>query len=104
VAIQLWLRVGQLWAVALSKQECNEDALHHIVEQIGRTLPKLPADVYAQRSIMMRTMLIYTCAEFERELAQGNQFPWPDWAAAAHGLIDGIVALMQGPISGLNRD
>ena len=61
------------------------------------------AEVHTQRSIMMRTMLIYTCAEFERELAQGKPFPWPDWAAAAHGLIDGIVALMQGPISRLNR-
>ena len=58
---------------------------------------------YAQRSIMMRTTLIYTCAEFERELAQRKAFPWPDWAAAAHGLINGIVALMQGPIGGLNR-
>jgi hypothetical protein len=50
----------------------------------------------------MRTMLIYTCAEFERELAQGRSFPWPDWPAAAHGLIDGIVALMQGAVSSLN--
>ena len=26
----------------------------------------------------------------------------PDWPAAAHGLIDGIVALMQGAVSRLN--
>jgi AcrR family transcriptional regulator len=76
--------------------------LHHIVEQLGRALPTLPAEVRAQRSIMMRAMLIHTCAEFERELAQGRPFPWPDWRAAAHGLIDGIVALMQGAVSGLN--
>jgi hypothetical protein len=54
----------------------------------------------AERSIMMRTMLMYTCAEFERELAHGNPVPWPDWPSAAHGLIDGIVALMQGPVRG----
>lgn len=46
---------------------------------------------------------IYTCAEFERELAQGTPSPWPDWAAAAAGLIDGIVALMQGPVSAIGK-
>ena len=85
------------------KHGFESPTLHHIVEQIGRALPTLPDEVRTERSIMMRTMLIYTCAEFERELAQGKPFPWPDWAAAAHGLIDGIVALMQGPIRRLNR-
>jgi AcrR family transcriptional regulator len=84
------------------KHGFESPTLHHIVEQMGRALPTLPAEVRAQRSIMMRTMLIYTCAEFERELAQGRPFPWPDWPAAAHGLIDGIVALMQGAVSSLN--
>src|SRR5271163_1560812 len=69
----------------------------------GRALPALPAEVLAERSIMMRTMLMYTCAEFERGLAEGKPFPWPDWPAAAHGLIDGIVALMLGPVSRLPR-
>jgi AcrR family transcriptional regulator len=82
------------------KHGFESPTLHHIVEQIGRALPMLPAEVHAERSIMMRTMLMYTCAEFERELAQGNPFPWPDWPSAAHGLIDGIVALMQGPVRG----
>lgn len=82
------------------KHGFESPTLHHIVEQIGRALPTLPAQVHAERSIMMRTMLMYTCAEFERDLAQGNPFPWPDWPAAAHGLIDGIVALMEGPVSG----
>ena len=55
--------------------------LHHIVEQIGQ-LANVPAEVRPQRSIMMRAMLIHTCAEFERELAQGSLFPgrigpWP---------------------------
>lgn len=82
------------------KHGAESPTLHHIVEQIGRALPMLPPDVHAERSIMMRTMLMYTCAEFERELAQGNLFPWADWPSAAHGLIDGIVALMQGQVRG----
>lgn len=81
------------------KNSFESASLHHIVEEIGRALPELPAQVLAERSVMMRTMLIYTCAEFERELAQGQPSPWPDWPAAAHGLIDGIVALLQGPVT-----
>ena len=95
--------IDPLYQRIITKHGFESPNLHQVVEQIGRALPTLPAEVYAERSIMMRTMLIYTCAEFERELAQGKPFPWPDWAAAAHGLIDGIVALMQGPISRLNR-
>ena len=84
------------------KHDFESPTLHHIFEQIGRALPTLPASVYAERSVMMRTMLMYTCAEFERELAQGTPSPWPDWPVAARGLIDGIVALMQGPVSSFN--
>jgi AcrR family transcriptional regulator len=87
----------------ITKNGFESATLGRVVEQIGRALPTVPAEVRAQRSVMMRTMLLYTCAEFERELAEGNPFPWPDWPAAARGLIDGIVALMQGPVSGLPR-
>lgn len=87
----------------ITKNGFESATLGRVVEQIGRALPTVPAEVRAQRSVMMRTMLLYTCAEFERELAEGKPFPWPDWPAAARGLIDGIVALMQGPVSGLPR-
>jgi AcrR family transcriptional regulator len=82
------------------KHGFESPTLQHIVEQIGHALPALSAAAYAERGVMMRTMLIYTCAEFERELAQGTPTPWPDWPAAAHGLIDGIVALMEGTVTG----
>ncbi len=78
------------------QQEFESPTLPHIVEQISRALP---AKMHVERGIMMRTMLIYTCAEFERELAHGTPSPWSDWSAAAHGLIDAIVALMQGPVT-----
>jgi hypothetical protein len=70
--------------------------------RLRRALPELPEQVLAERSVMMRTMLIYTCAEFERVLAEGNPSPWPHWPVAAHSLIDGIVALMQGPATRLD--
>ena len=85
------------------KNSFESATLDHVVEEIGRALPALSARALAERSVMMRTMLIYTCAEFERVLAEGNPSPWPDWPATAHGLIDGIVALMQGPVTRLGR-
>jgi AcrR family transcriptional regulator len=87
----------------ITKNGFESATLGRVVEEIGRAVPTLPAEVHAERSVMMRTMLLYTCAEFERELAEGKPFPWPDWPAATRGLIDGIVALMQGPVSGLPR-
>jgi hypothetical protein len=81
------------------KNNFESATLDLIVEEIGRALPALSTQVLAERSVMMRTMVIYTCAEFERVLAEGNPSPWPDWPAAAHGLIDGIVALMEGPVT-----
>ena len=46
------------------QQEFESPTLPHIVEQISRALP---TKMHAERGIMMRTMLIYTCAGFERD-------------------------------------
>jgi AcrR family transcriptional regulator len=70
--------------------------LDRIVEEIGRGLP---AELHLQRAVMMRAMLMHTCAEFERSLADGHPSPWPDWSSAGDSLIDGIVALMEGPVT-----
>jgi AcrR family transcriptional regulator len=80
------------------KAPSESATLHRIAEEIGRGLP---AKVYLQRAVMMRAMLMHTCAEFERCIAEGNPSPWPDWNVAADGLVDGIVALMQGPVTPL---
>lgn len=64
------------------------------------TSPSKTATIFRRQKSSL-AMLMHTCAEFERSLAEGNPSPWPDWTAAADGLIDGIVALMQGPVTGL---
>jgi AcrR family transcriptional regulator len=81
------------------KNGFESPTLGHIVRELGRALPLLPVEVLAERRIMMRAMLMHTCAEFERAVAEGKPYPWPDWPAAARSLIDGIVALLQGPVS-----
>ncbi len=74
-------------------------SLRHVVDRIGRAVPELAKHVRAERNIMMRTMLMYTCAEIERGFADGSAGPRPDWPGAAGGLIDGIVGLWQAPAS-----
>lgn len=72
-------------------------SLRHVVDGIGRGVPELPKHVRAERNIMMRTMLMYTCAELERGFAEGGSGPHPDWPGAGHGLVDAIVGLWQAP-------
>jgi AcrR family transcriptional regulator len=84
------------------KNGFESPTLGHIVRELGRALPSLPTEILAERRIMMRAMLVHTCAEFERTVVEGNPVPWPDWPSAARSLIDGIVALLKGPIAALS--
>lgn len=74
-------------------------ALVEVVGGINRCLPDLPADVRAERNIMARNLLIHTCAERERALAEGAPFPRSTWSAAASGLMDAIVGLWMAPVT-----
>lgn len=74
-------------------------ALVQVIEGINRCLPELPAAVRAERDIMARNLLIHTCAEWERALADGARSPRPNWRAAASGLIDAIVGLWMAPVT-----
>ncbi|CAN5667489.1 TetR family transcriptional regulator [soil metagenome] len=83
----------------VTKNALESESLRHVVERIDRGVPKLPEHVRAERIIMMRTMLMYTCAAIERGFAEGTRGPRTDWTGAASGLIDGIVGLWQAPVT-----
>lgn len=74
-------------------------SLRHVVDGIGRGVPELAKHIRAERTLMMRTMLMYTCAEIERGFADATGGPRPDWADAGHGLVDAIVGLWQAPVT-----
>lgn len=74
-------------------------SLRHVVDRIGRGVPQLPKRVRVERNIMMRTMLMYTCAEIERGFALGEKGPHSDWPGIADGLVDAIVGLWQAPVT-----
>jgi AcrR family transcriptional regulator len=74
-------------------------ALVKVLEGINRCLPDLPGEVRIQRNIMGRNLLMHTCAEYERALAEGSPLPLTSWRAAASGLIDAIVGLWHAPVT-----
>src|SRR5690625_2596301 len=83
----------------VTQNALESESLRHVVDRIGRGVPDLAKHVRAERNIMMRTMLMYTCAEIERGFAEGSDGPRSDWPGAAGGLVDGIVGLWQASVS-----
>ncbi len=74
-------------------------ALVTVLEGINRCLPELPGHVRVERNIMARNLLMHTCAEYERALAEGTSLPLTSWRTAASGLIDAIVGLWLAPVT-----
>jgi AcrR family transcriptional regulator len=72
--------------------------LMQTVNGINRCMPDLPKRVRFERTVMVRNMLMHTCAEHEGALAQqGPHAPSP-WPLAAEGLTDAITGLWQAPV------
>ncbi|BBY62241.1 TetR/AcrR family transcriptional regulator [Mycolicibacterium helvum] len=70
-----------------------------VVESINRCLPELPGPVRVERNIMARNLLMHTCAEYERALAEGASVPLTSWRTAAAGLVDALVGLWLAPVT-----
>jgi AcrR family transcriptional regulator len=85
------------------REVVTEDALAspQLVETINgfnRCVPGLPKRVRFERTVMVRNLLMHTCAEHEGALAQrGPHAPSP-WPLAAEGLTDAIAGLWQAPV------
>jgi AcrR family transcriptional regulator len=81
------------------KDALASPSLVQVVEGITRCLPDLPIAVVTERNIMVRNLMMHTCADFERAFADGDSVPRTSWTAVASGLIDAIVGLWQAPVS-----
>ena len=53
------------------KDALASPSLLAVVEGITRCLPDLPMDVVTERNIMVRNLMMHTCADFERAFAEG---------------------------------
>jgi AcrR family transcriptional regulator len=83
----------------VSKDALASPALVQVIEGISRCLPDLPTDVRMERSIMARNLLMHTCAEYERALAEGSHAHGFSWHSVSFGLIDALVGLWQAPVT-----
>lgn len=83
----------------VTKDALASPVLVRTIDGINRCLPELPGRVRAQRNAMARNLLMHTCAEHERALAERGPRSQLTWPTAAEGLIDAIVGLWQAPVT-----
>lgn len=86
------------------KDALSSSSLVRVIDGINSCLPDLPIAVRSERNIMARNLLMHTCADLERALAEGASTPRPSWRAAATGLIDAIVGLWLAPVTPVDEE
>lgn len=69
-------------------------AMRRALDGLLSRLPDLPAPVAMLRSEMVRHILVHTCAERERALAENRVTATASWAATGDALIDAIAGLI----------
>ncbi|HEY7053574.1 MAG TPA: helix-turn-helix domain-containing protein [Mycobacterium sp.] len=77
----------------------ESSSLVQVIKGVNRCLPDLPSHVRTERNIMARNLLMHTCAEWERALADERESPRPGWRRATSSLIDAIVGLWLAPVT-----
>ncbi|GAA3534984.1 TetR/AcrR family transcriptional regulator [Nonomuraea rosea] len=83
----------------MTEENRASPALRRNIEGFNRCLPELPADVRIERGEMVRQLVVHTCADRERALAEGATTPRSSWHDAATGLIDALVGLWLAPVT-----
>jgi AcrR family transcriptional regulator len=83
----------------VTKDALASPSLVQVIDGINRCLPDLPAGVRLERNVMARNLLMHTCADRERALAEAAAGPQSGWRAATSGLIDAIVGLWLAPVT-----
>ncbi|MFF7473955.1 TetR family transcriptional regulator [Streptomyces sp. NPDC008092] len=85
------------------EESLTSPSLRRAVDALNRLLPELPAEVRTERGLMARTLILHTCAERERALAEGTATPRATWGDAATGLTDALLGLWLAPVSATRR-
>jgi AcrR family transcriptional regulator len=73
--------------------------LQQVRSGLNTCLPDVPANVRAERGDMARHLIVHTCAEYERAVAEGEPTASPTWSRLATGLTDAITGLLLAPVS-----
>src|SRR4029077_19777186 len=75
----------------VTKDALTSPMLVQTIDGINRCLPELPKRVRFERIVMVRNLLMHTCAEHEGALAEHGPQSRSSWPVAGEGLIDAIV-------------
>ncbi|MET9761975.1 TetR family transcriptional regulator [Streptomyces sp. NPDC006372] len=84
---------------AVSAAAVDRPPLRRTLDELGRRLPELPRDVRQERDDMARLLIVHTCAERERALAEGTSALHPAWRHTAVSLTDAITGLLLAPVT-----
>lgn len=82
----------------VTKDALTSPLLVRTIAGINRCLPDLPRRVRSERVVMVRNLLMHTCAEHEGALAEHGPRSRSAWPVAGEGLIDAIVGLWRAPV------
>jgi AcrR family transcriptional regulator len=104
---------GPTWYARFSAQVMTDPVLRQIIiehalitpsvqtaiDGIRRLMGDFPPAVYAERLTMASSLIMHTCAERERSLADGVPVVRPTWQSTGVGLTDAIGGLLQSPVT-----
>ena len=82
----------------VTRDALTSPMLMQTIDGINRCLPDLPKRVRSERIVMVRNLLMHTCAEHEGALAEHGPKSRSAWPVAGEGLIDAIVGLWCAPV------
>ena len=79
-------------------EEAVSASLQQVIRGLETSTPELPAPVLRERELMAGHILIQTCADFERGLADAPP-SGKTWRKVGSGLVDALVGLWSAPVS-----
>jgi AcrR family transcriptional regulator len=80
-------------------EEAVSPSLRQVIRGLEVSTPELPAPVLRERELMAGHILIQTCADFERGLADAAPASGRTWRKVGSGLVDALVGLWSAPVS-----
>jgi AcrR family transcriptional regulator len=80
-----------------TEEVLNAPSLGPILSGLRAGMSALPEDVRRERLQMVRSLLMHTCADRERALADSGEPPKPAWSRTATLLVDAITGVLTAP-------
>lgn len=85
------------------EESLDSPTLRRVIDGFNGCVPDLPLPVRIERGDMARRLIVHTCADRERALAEGAPTPRATWEETATGLIDAITGLWRAPVTPRSR-